>query len=33
MLKKYYSRAVAKDGEAKKYGGDGDTSGFPAVTP
>jgi hypothetical protein len=31
MLKKYYSRAAAKDGEAKKDGGDGDTSGFPAV--
>jgi hypothetical protein len=31
MLKKYYSCAVAKDGEAKKDGGDGDTSGFPAV--
>jgi hypothetical protein len=31
MLKKYYSRATAKDGEAKKDGGDGDTGGFPAV--
>jgi hypothetical protein len=31
MLKKYYSRAAAKDGEAKKDGGDGDASGFPAV--
>jgi hypothetical protein len=31
MLKKYYSRATAKDGEAKKDGGDGDASGFPAV--
>jgi hypothetical protein len=31
MLKKYYSRAAAKDGEAKKDGGDGDTGGFPAV--
>jgi hypothetical protein len=31
MLKKYYSRAAAKDGEAKKDGGDGDTGGFPIV--
>jgi hypothetical protein len=31
MLKKYYSRAAAKDGEAKKDGGDGDFGGFPAV--
>jgi hypothetical protein len=31
MLKKYYSRAAAKDGEAKKDEDDGDTSGFPAV--
>jgi hypothetical protein len=31
MLKKYYSRAAAKEGEAKKYRGDGDASGFPAV--
>jgi hypothetical protein len=31
MLKKYNSRAAAKDGEAKKDGGDGDTGGFPAV--
>jgi hypothetical protein len=31
MLKKYYSRASAKDGEAKKDGGDGDVGGFPAV--
>jgi hypothetical protein len=31
MLKKYYSCAAAKDGEAKKDGGDGDASGFPAV--
>jgi hypothetical protein len=31
MLKKYYSHAVAKDGEAKKDGGDGDGGGFPAV--
>jgi hypothetical protein len=30
MLKKYYSRAAAKDGEAKKDGGDGDAGGFPA---
>jgi hypothetical protein len=31
MLKKYYSRTTAKDGEAKKDGGDGDAGGFPAV--
>jgi hypothetical protein len=31
MLKRFYSRATAKDDEAKKDGGDGDTSGFPAV--
>jgi hypothetical protein len=31
MLKKYYSRAAAKDDEAKKDGGDGDAGGFPAV--
>jgi hypothetical protein len=31
MLKKYYSRATAKDGEAKKNGSDGDASGFPVV--
>jgi hypothetical protein len=31
MLKKYYSRAVVKEGEAKKDGGDGDADGFPAV--
>jgi hypothetical protein len=31
MLKKYYSRAIEKDGEAKKDGGDGDAGGFPAV--
>jgi hypothetical protein len=31
LLKRYYSRAAAKDGEAKKDGGDGDASGFPAV--
>jgi hypothetical protein len=31
MLKKYYSCAAAKDGEAKKDEGDGDAGGFPAV--
>jgi hypothetical protein len=31
MLKKYYSRTAAKDGEAKKDGGDGDAGGFPTV--
>jgi hypothetical protein len=31
MLKKYYSRATTKDGEAKKDGDDGDAGGFPAV--
>jgi hypothetical protein len=31
MLKKYYSRAAAKEGEAKKDGGDGDAGGFPVV--
>jgi hypothetical protein len=31
MLKKYCSRAAAKEGEAKKDGGDGDVGGFPAV--
>jgi hypothetical protein len=31
MLKKYYSRAAAKEGEAKKDGGDGDAGSFPAV--
>jgi hypothetical protein len=31
MLKKCYSRAAAKDGEAKKNGGDGDVGRFPAV--
>jgi hypothetical protein len=31
VLKRYYSRATAKDGEAKKDGGDGDAGGFPAV--
>jgi hypothetical protein len=28
MLKKYYSRVAAKDGEAKKDSGDGDAGGF-----
>jgi hypothetical protein len=28
---KYYSRTAAKEGEAKKDGGDDDASGFPAV--
>jgi hypothetical protein len=31
LLKRYYSRAAAKDGEAKKDGGDGDAGSFPAV--
>jgi hypothetical protein len=31
MLKRFYSCATAKDAEAKKDGGDGDASGFPAV--
>jgi hypothetical protein len=31
LLKRYYSRAAAKDGEAKKDSGDGDVSGFPVV--
>jgi hypothetical protein len=31
MLKKYYSRAAAKDGEAKKDDGDGDAGGFSVV--
>jgi hypothetical protein len=31
LLKRYYSRATVKDGEAKKDGGDGDADGFPAV--
>jgi hypothetical protein len=31
MLKKFYGRAAAKEGEAKKDGGDGDAGGFPAV--
>jgi hypothetical protein len=31
LLKRYYSRAATKDGEAKKDGGDGDAGGFPAV--
>jgi hypothetical protein len=31
MLNKYYNRAVVKEGEAKKDGGDGDIDGLPAV--
>jgi hypothetical protein len=31
LLKRYYSRAVAKDGEAKKDGADCEAGGFPAV--
>jgi hypothetical protein len=31
MLKNYCHRAAAKDGEAKKDGGDGDAGSFPAV--
>jgi hypothetical protein len=31
MLKRFYSCATTKDGEAKKDGGDGDTGGFSAV--
>jgi hypothetical protein len=31
MLKKYYSRATAKDGEAKKDSGDVDAGGTSAV--
>jgi hypothetical protein len=31
MLKKYYSLAAAKDGEAKKDGGGGDADGFLAM--
>jgi hypothetical protein len=31
MLKWFYGRAAAKDDEAKKDGGDGDTGGFPAM--
>jgi hypothetical protein len=31
MLKRFYGHAAAKDGEAKKDGGDGDVGGFPAV--
>jgi hypothetical protein len=31
LLKRYYSRATAKDGEAKKDGGDSDAGGFPVV--
>jgi hypothetical protein len=31
MLKKYYNRAAAKEGEAKKDGGGRDAGGFPTV--
>jgi hypothetical protein len=31
VLKRYYSRAAAKDVKAKKNTGHGDASGFPAV--
>jgi hypothetical protein len=31
LLKRYYSRAAMKDGEAKKGGGDSDAGGFPVV--
>jgi hypothetical protein len=31
MLKRFYSRPTAKDGVAKKDGGDGDAGGFPTV--
>jgi hypothetical protein len=31
LLKRYYSHAATKDGEAKKDGGDGDAGGFSAV--
>jgi hypothetical protein len=31
LLKRYYSHAAAKDGEAKKDGGDNNVGGFPAV--
>jgi hypothetical protein len=31
LLKRYYSRAAAKEGEAKKDRGDGDAGGFPTV--
>jgi hypothetical protein len=31
MIKKYYSRAAVKEGEAKKDGGDGGAGSFPAV--
>jgi hypothetical protein len=31
MLKRFYGRAVAKDDEAKKDGGDGDAGGFPTM--
>jgi hypothetical protein len=30
-LEKYYSRTAAKDGQAKKDGGDGDVGGFPTM--
>jgi hypothetical protein len=31
MLKRFFGRTAAKDGEAKKDGGDGDADGFPDV--
>jgi hypothetical protein len=31
MLKRFYGRSAAKDGEAKKDGGESDAGGFPAV--
>jgi hypothetical protein len=31
LFKRFYGRAAAKDAEAKKDGGDGDTGGFPDV--
>jgi hypothetical protein len=31
VLKKYYSRAAVKEGEAKKGGGDVDVGSFPTV--
>jgi hypothetical protein len=31
MLKRFYGRAAAKDGEVKKDGGDGDAGGFSTV--
>jgi hypothetical protein len=31
MIKRFYGRAAAKDGKAKKDGGDGDAGGFAAV--